>query len=152
MIYGDVISLLYIFYYIHKMQTRASIQPIPCYHCAPTMKVLKQQLAEEQIKCKALQLQCDELTEKVKEPHANAGSVFSKTVPTLDFHPDDLRIGKFKSYVDLLMEKFPVLSIILNFFLTKSHNTKIQAKKTSTKWLNWAYFYHAWLVDNFLRA
>jgi hypothetical protein len=63
-----------------------------------------------------------------------------------------LRTSLFRSYLAGLIEKFPIIGIILSLFISPSHNRKYKAQKTHPKWRLWSDLYCSWLADMLLRA
>ena len=37
-------------------------------------------------------------------------------------------------------------------FLSAKHKRKLKSKSTHPKWINWSYFYQAWILDTFMRS
>ena len=66
--------------------------------------------------------------------------------------PEELQMGRFAQYLSNLLLRYPILTIILEFFIPASHKRKQHAKSTKQSWLHWSAFYQSFIVDVFMRS
>ena len=121
-----------------------------CSNCKPhiqqllkTNSELKAQVAKLQVANEELQKKCD-IMEKQNDLWEQVDSDF--------IHPNMLPLHNYQNYLLGIIQRFPIIGMILNLFMSDSHIRKTKAKKTNSKWLIWSYFYQSWLADLFLRS
>lgn len=51
-----------------------------------------------------------------------------------------------------MCDKFPILLMILNLFVSPTHQRKAKSKHKHWKWKAWSDLYQSWIIDVFLRG
>ena len=54
-----------------------------------------------------------------------------------DFQSDQLKVPEFKEYLQIWLDKFPVLTFIMKLLFSITHLHKLKADSTSSQWLEW---------------
>jgi hypothetical protein len=134
---------------------------VPCNNCNKSKmneKALQETLAAAQHENNTLLCELSKKSKEVEEwkeryfELVNNGSFNYYQVFSNSSDPELLEIPAYSTYFTLLLQKFPILQIILQFFTSKSHIRKLNASATHFSWIHWSNFYRSFIADTFLRA
>ncbi len=141
------------------MSRKRALSDGVCRSCTPKLLDLEVQCDNLSIKCTSLQgaliaeqkksehlaAKCVTLEKKLNDLSTSYTGVFKEDAT--EYSPSEMNISSFKQYVVNLLIAVPFLLKIKEMFLSSSHKTKLNSKKTHTSgWIGLISTKHTFLT------